>query len=368
MCLSSEDIVSISLRERIRSSIACRLFWFLILLLPAYLQLNQAVGRIVQQPDEPYVILLGIAQDAGYPQAGCQKECCHEAWNDPTLHRYACCLAIVDPISKQRFLIECTPDFKMQLRMLDALTWTPPADAPVLDGIFLTHAHIGHYAGLIHLGREAMGVSGVPVYTMPRMQTFLEQSGPWNQLVTLKNIELKPLQADQPVVLNERLSLTPILVPHRGEFSETVAFIIEGPNRRVLFLPDIDRWEDWDRSIESVIESVDIAFLDGTFLADGELPGRDMSTIPHPTIEHSLKRFATLPQAEREKIHFIHLNHTNPLLRANAKHPVIDQLEQSGMKVGVQNQLIALGASSTEPTKVIGTRSKLLNRIVMSVD
>ncbi|MEQ1906193.1 MAG: MBL fold metallo-hydrolase, partial [Pirellulaceae bacterium] len=180
-------------------------------------------------------------------------------------------------------------------------------------------------------------------HVMPRMEKFLKTNGPWSQLVELKNIELKPLVADQKVRLNERIAVTPILVPHRGEFSETVAFIVESAEKKILFLPDIDRWEDWDRSIEEVIKSVDYALLDGTFLADGELPGRDMSTIPHPTIQHSVNRFSRLQIEHRQKIFFIHLNHTNPLIRADAEHPMREILKESDMSVGSQGQVFLLG-------------------------
>lgn len=313
-------------------------------LLPAFAKQRDIVQTRSSIPtEEPYAVLLGIAQDAGYPHAGCQKECCRDAWNDASLHRYAVSLAIVDPLSRERFLIECTPDFKLQLRLLDEMSWVPEKSSPPLDGLLITHAHIGHYAGLIHLGREVLGTQAIPLYAMPRLRSFLMENGPWNQLIDLNNIALQPLEANQPLRLNERLEVTPMIVPHRGEYSETVAFLISGPQRRILFLPDIDRWEDWERQIEEVIAACDVALLDGTFLADGELPGRDMSAIPHPTIEHSMKRFSSLPPAEREKIHFIHLNHTNPLLRNDASHPVRQQLEQSGMKVGQQLQIFKLG-------------------------
>ena len=294
----------------------------------------------IELPEHPFAILLGNAQDAGYPQAGCQKECCRDAWGEPTRRRFASCLAIVDPISKERFMLECTPDFKEQLRLLEELTWISPQR---LDQLMITHAHIGHYAGLIHLGREVMGSQGVPVHVMPRMEKFLKTNGPWSQLVDLNNVELKTLAADQVVRLNERISVTPILVPHRGEFSETVAFIVECAGKKILFLPDIDRWEDWDRSIEEVIKSVDYALLDGTFLADGELPGRDMSTIPHPTIQHSVQRFSRLPPEHRQKIFFIHLNHTNPLVQEDGVHPMREFLKESGMSVGLQGQVFSLG-------------------------
>ena len=213
----------------------------------------------------------------------------------------------------QRWLLECTPAFASQLERLDR--FLAPDSRPGIDGILLTHAHIGHYAGLLQLGREVMGTRNVPVYAMPRMRQFLTDNGPWSQLVALSNIELRALEADVSVPLNERIRVTPLLVPHRDEFSETVAFLIAGPQRRVLFLPDIDKWDRWERAIEDVIGDVDVALLDGTFYANGEIPNRDMSEIPHPFIQESLQRFSQLPAKARAKIRFIHFNHTNPALR-----------------------------------------------------
>ena len=114
-------------------------------------------------PDGPYTLLLGIAQDAGYPQAGTKTS---PAWDEHCLRRLATCLALIDPRSGRRWLIDATPDFKEQLHRLDVAA--PDSGVPGLDGIFLTHAHIGHYTGLIHLSREAIGSHNLPVYTMPR--------------------------------------------------------------------------------------------------------------------------------------------------------------------------------------------------------
>jgi len=263
------------------------------------------------EPD-PFVIVLGIAQDAGYPQAACRKKCCTAAWGDAARRRHVSCLAIVDPHTHERWLIDATPDFRAQLRMLDAVE--PPTTTPGLAGILLTHGHIGHYTGLMFLGHESIGASGVPVYAMPRMREFLAGNGPWDQLVRFGNIKLRPLAADKPVKLNERITVTPLRVPHREEYTEVVGFRIAGPKRSVLFIPDIDKWDRWGRRIEDLIAKVDVAYIDGTFYADGEIPSRDRSQIPHPFISESMKRFATLPAEERAKIRFIHLNHTNPAL------------------------------------------------------
>lgn len=287
--------------------------------------------------DAPFLVILGIAQDAGYPQAGCEKECCTAPQGDSSLCRSPASLAIVDPASGERWLIECTPDFPRQLRGLDEIA-PPAADTRGADlaGILLTHAHIGHYTGLIHLGREAIGADHVPVHVMARMKEFLESNGPWDQLVALGNIDLREMMADDPVQLNDRISVTPFIVPHRDEYSETVGFRIDGPSRSILFIPDIDKWEKWDRHVEDLIAEVDVAYLDGTFYVNGEIPGRDMAEIPHPFIEESIERFAKLPAEERAKIRFIHLNHTNPALRkgSDAHHAI----EAAGMAVAEQGE------------------------------
>lgn len=278
---------------------------------------------------EPFAVVLGIAQDGGFPQAGCGRECCREAWVRPELRRSVSCLAIVDPATRQRWMLDCTPDFRQQLFDLEQIQ--PRGPERLMDGILLTHAHMGHYAGLIHLGREAIGASAVPVFAMPRMKRFLEQNGPWDQLVQLKNVELRELEPDREFPLNGSIGVTPIRVPHRDEYSETVAFLVAGPNRKLLYLPDIDQWSRWDRRIEELIENVDVALLDGTFFAAGELPGRDLEEIPHPLVSGSLARFSAMEPEMRKRIHFFHLNHSNPLLGEGS--PERRAVEQSGMHV-----------------------------------
>lgn len=197
--------------------------------------------------------------------------------------------------------------------MLDEIH--PVSGSPGLAGLLITHAHIGHYAGLMHLGREVLGAHGVPVYVMPRMKTFLEKNGPWDQLVRLGNVELRSLQNGTPVRLNERIEITSVSVPHRDEYSETVGFIIRGPSRSILFLPDIDKWEKWSQRIEDILERVDVAYLDGTFHDASELPGRNLSEIPHPLMTETMERLRSMPLSARSKVRFIHLNQSNPALR-----------------------------------------------------
>lgn len=263
------------------------------------------------------MVVLGIAQDGGYPQAGCRRADCIALFEGRGGSALVASLGIVDPSTGQRWIIDATPDFPRQLHALERIAGAPRKGAPLVDGILLTHAHIGHYLGLAHLGREVLGTRDVPVFAMPRMRTYLEQNGPWSQLVSLHNITLRSLSAGTTVALNERISVTPLVVPHRDEFSETVGYIVRGPSRAILWLPDIDKWEKWETPIESVVEQVDVAYVDATFYSAAELPGRDLREIPHPTVEETMQRFATSPL--RSRIRLVHLNQSNPLLRDASK-------------------------------------------------
>ncbi|MDH3746874.1 MAG: MBL fold metallo-hydrolase [Gammaproteobacteria bacterium] len=266
--------------------------------------------------DDTYIYVLGIAQDAGYPQAGCYQPHCMRAWEDKELRRTTSSIAVVDQVSHSKFLFDATPDMREQLFRLHQVA---PDGSYVLNGVFLTHAHIGHYTGLMHFGHEAMGANGVPVYAMPRMHEFLSQNGPWDQLVRYENIRLHPLHDDVTVRASKQLRVTPFLVPHRDEYSETVGYRIDGPDKSAVFIPDIDKWERWDTDIRVVIRSVDYALLDAAFFADGELPGRDMSSILHPFVSESMALFDGMSDDEKARVIFIHMNHSNPLLQKDSE-------------------------------------------------
>lgn len=210
--------------------------------------------------------------------------------------------------------MEATPDIVSQWRSLQEAC--PECE---ISGIFLTHAHIGHYTGLVHLGREALGAKEVPVYTMPRMQKFLENNGPWSQLITLKNIKLMPIKEGSVIQLSQNVSVVPLLVPHRDEFSETVGYRVNGNSKHLVFIPDIDKWSKWSTPVIDVVRKNDYLLLDGTFFDNLELPGRDMNEIPHPFIAESTKLFSTLENKEKDKIYFIHFNHSNPVLFNTSK-------------------------------------------------
>lgn len=316
------------------------LFIFQTVMIFVLIGTNSIGAKIIFQEKtaQPYLVVLGVAQDGGVPQAGTKK---HRGWENERLKRQVVCLALVDPLRKERWLFEATPDFKEQLHNLDKIA--PVDETPGLMGIFLTHAHIGHYTGLMFLGHESLGAQGVPVFAMPKMFEYLSENGPWQQLVRYNNIALRKLKHNGRVKLNARLNVIPFLVPHRQEYSEVVGYRIEGPNRSVLFIPDIDSWEEWDDwgiRIEEMIAKVDVAYLDATFFRNGEIPGRDMSGFPHPFITHSMERFASLPLKERQKVRFIHLNHTNPALNPSSKARL--EIVKNGFRVAKEGERIEL--------------------------
>jgi pyrroloquinoline quinone biosynthesis protein B len=272
----------------------------------ALLLLAAAAAGFLRQPAPAadwQLVVLGIAQDAGIPQLNCQQPLCVSIRAGKRRAERVSSLGLIDRVSGRAFLFDATPDFNTQIH---ALTGGRPP-----DGIFLTHAHIGHYTGLMYLGRESINARAVPVYATDRMLEFLASNGPWSQLVALGNIERRAVEFDRPVTLESSVRVTAFRVPHRDEFSDTVGYRIEGPRSRAIFIPDIDRWEKWDRSIRELADTVDLAFLDGTFASPTEV-NRNIEEIPHPM----MGRTRELLKGARAKLWFIHINHTNAELDA----------------------------------------------------
>jgi pyrroloquinoline quinone biosynthesis protein B len=259
----------------------------------------------------PYIVVLGITQDAGYPHIGCTRRCCTSAWEDSTLRRMPVSLALVDPGHRTWWLIEATPGIREQLHLFALLTHGEYSFLP--EAVFITHAHFGHYTGLLQLGREALNAHGVQVNVLPRMKDFLERNAPWQQLVTLNNIVLAPIKAETTITLSEKITLDVFTVPHRDEYSETAGFRINTSAKKYLFIPDIDSWFGWQRNVVEEVREVDIAFLDATFYSEDELGGRPRAGIPHPLVSETIQLFEHLVELQH-RIHFIHFNHSNPLL------------------------------------------------------
>ena len=252
-----------------------------------------------------HLVVLGIAQDGGIPQLGCEQPLCQSIRSGQRKAERVASLGLVNRLLKKSYVFDATPDFPSQVQSLTG--------GQLPDGIFLTHAHIGHYTGLMYLGREAADASNVPVYGTDRMTTFLRTNGPWSLLVSRNNIELHTLPIGQRIDLGDGIRVTAYPVPHGDEFTDTVGFVIEGPKKKVLYIPDIDDWHKWGRDIRDMVEHVDVAFVDGTFASPDEVTGRSRDSNPHPLMRVT----RDLLRGVHASVWFIHLSHTNKEIDAN---------------------------------------------------
>ena len=253
-----------------------------------------------------FAMVLGEMQDAGVPHIGCECAVCASGRVG-----YPACLAVVDARDEKKnvFLFDATPDIKHQLLMLKEFLGPFPGrkhrfNPP--DAIFLTHAHLGHIGGLPLLGPEAMAVNKLPVFASNELVDLLQETNLWRPVV--ENLDLRPFSPNNPIQLTNQLTLTPIPVPHRDEWQVgTFAFLLNGLNQTVLYLPDIDGWQQWEAA-RSVLADIDVAIVDASFFSLDELNGRP--PVAHPLILDTLAFFADWPG----ELILTHFNHTNPVL------------------------------------------------------
>jgi pyrroloquinoline quinone biosynthesis protein B len=278
-------------------------------------KLKSHPGHISEKPGHAENILvkvIGTAQDGGIPHIGCSCSNCQRAWKKPQLSRFISSLALFDLTENKTIFVDATPDIRAQTMMIqERMTPQKPAQRYWPDGILLTHAHIGHYTGLMFYGYEALSTDKLPVYCSKRMKDFLSQNGPWSQLVSQKNIIARTISPEQRFSLTSQISIIALQVPHRDEYTDTLGYQITGPNRSLLYIPDIHNWKIWDRSVIEEVQKVDIALLDGTFFSHAELPSRDLSSIGHPFILDSMQLLKKIAQDGKTQILFTHLNHSN---------------------------------------------------------
>lgn len=282
----------------------------------------------------PTVTLLGIAQDGGRPQPGCQRACCADLGPEDVQHPVS--LGIVDEHGEGH-LIEATRALGEQLRR-----W----GHPTMRSVLLTHAHFGHVDGLGLFGRETLNASGLRLYVSPSMELLIERTPQWSLLLEQGVFSVQPISSGTVHPLSGHVRVEPIAVPHRAELSDMHAFVVRGPNRSLLFLPDHDRWKDTlDHHGAATIREwlaqlgVDVALVDGTFWNSDELSGRSQLEVPHPPVAETLERLGPRTEDDPDII-FIHLNHTNPLYKeTSAQHQAVLEL---GWKVGQQGMTFTL--------------------------
>ena len=260
-----------------------------------------------------YIYILGNTQDAGMPHIGCKHKFCLDNFTKYEEY-YVTSIAVVNQEKKKYILFEATPDITRQLNYLKDNIFQ---EFRLPEAIYITHAHIGHYTGLMYFGREALGSKNLLVKVLPKMSNFLKTNGPWSQLVRLNNIQIQNTKFDEGNSELSNIDVIPIQVPHRDEYSETAGYIIKGKNKKALFIPDIDKWEKWDKNLKDLVKDFDYLLLDATFYDSKEI-NRDISAIPHPLVSQTINLLNSLSKENKSKVYFIHMNHTNYMLNPNS--------------------------------------------------
>jgi len=288
------------------------------------------------------VIVLGSAQDGGLPQLGATARNDLNALQSQLPSRTGASLVVASG-NGDFLLIDASPDLRWQhnsLRISHPELFS--ADKPLFHSVVLTHAHMGHYVGLVHLGKESANCDGIPTIVTPQFADFLTSNAPWSQLVKLNNISLQPIQPKpynevSAIDIWEGLTIKCFTVPHRAEFTDTIGVSING---EVLYIPDIDDWESWQFA-EEAISSHRICLVDSTFYDLSELKCRDLKSIPHPPTVDTIARFGHLvgPSHERQIV-LTHLNHSNPLCDKNSKE--YQHVKQLGFDVAEDEQIFTL--------------------------
>lgn len=302
-----------------------------------------AAGEGARQPPrgrgEVRARVLGIAQDGGLPHLGCDRACCVRARRDPSRALKVASLGLSVAPAGPLLLVDATPDLPAQVHALREASGLRGAPGRPVDGILLTHAHVGHYTGLIHLGKEVTAARAVPVLATERMCAFLRESKPWSLLLETGHVELSLLEPGTRLVLAEDLHAEVLPVPHRDEESDTIGFIFSGPSRRLLYVPDTDTWKAWPRPIQDLAAEVDIAVLDGTFFDASEVTWRDPEEIPHPYIRTSMDLLEARVR-EGRRILFTHLNHSNPALDPSSEAAA--EIRRRGFAVATEGREFVL--------------------------
>jgi len=276
------------------------------------------------------IIILGSAQDAGVPQIGCDCTNCIYARKNPTITRFGPSIAILDNEKEYCYLIDASPDIKHQIEMIKSILPDVQTQKAIpISGVFLTHAHFGHISGLWMLGKECIDTQEIPIYCSIKMSKFLTNNHPFSHMLQNKNLILSNMSINQKYPF-EDFWITSFQVPHRDEYADTVGYIIE-QNKKILYLPDLDYWTD---DLIKLVESVDIALIDGSFYSKDELP--DRNDVPHPPIKETME----LLDPTKTEIFFTHFNHTNLILneKGNERKETLDKgfkLAFDGLKIKI---------------------------------
>ena len=266
------------------------------------------------------VEVLGNVQDGGVPHLGCSCDVCESARGDCSERRYVGALMVKenDREDSGQYLIDATPDIKYQI------------DGKFLDGVFISHGHLGHINGLPFFGTECLDTEHLPIYCTAEMRQYIMNNDPFRLMVDRNQIELNEVNNNDSVeIRGGEIEFRNVL--HRYVNTDTTSFMIKGEDRKLYYLSDIDEWTE---EAANSVKEADIALVDGTFWSKEEIDR--FEEVPHPPIKQTMDKMEDWDT----EIIFTHLNHTNPALREDTEER--KELEERGFKVAEKGMEIEL--------------------------
>lgn len=237
--------------------------------------------------------ILGSAQDGGVPHLGCGCTQCTAAREGGAAPRSAASMKVSDEGRGVNYLFDISPDIRHHV------------GDDFIDGIFLSHAHLGHVTGLLYLGKEAANAEEVPVYCSETVAEFLQNTSPYRLLVDRNNIDVNTFAGSKAENVMG-ITVTPVPVENKGYVpTDTYGFVIRTQETTLFYVSDLDEWTE--DALDRVREA-DIAIVDGCFWSREEIERYE--SVPHPPMQESMELLADMDT----EIYFTHMNHTNPVI------------------------------------------------------
>ena len=251
------------------------------------------------------ILILGTMQDAGIPQLDCLCVNCKRI--RIIGKKFVSCIAVIG--DRKAVIIDATPDLPSQFNFLKEYL----KDKIGINGLLITHLHIGHYIGLPFFGRESANTKKFPIYLTKENFEFLQRNKPFSYLFERNELQQLIFNDGEEILLDNSTKIKPFSVPHRNEDGNTVGLEIINRinNKKAIYISDIDYLSD---EVVKQLLSADKVLLDGTFFTKSEIMRQQ--DVPHPPISETIDRFG---QQTEKKFYFIHLNHSNPLVDKTSK-------------------------------------------------
>lgn len=200
-----------------------------------------------------------------------------------------------------------------------------------IDGIFLSHAHLGHVTGLLYFGKEAANTEEVPVHCSGTVAEFLAETSPYRLLIDRNNIDVREFSAGKAQNVMG-ITVTPVNVENKGYVpTDTYGFVIRTQDTTLFYVSDMDEWTE---DAVARVRDADIAIIDGCFWSREEIERYE--NVPHPPIRESMERLEDIDT----DIYFTHMNHTNPVLDPESDER--QQVEENGFTVAEDGMEIEL--------------------------